>query len=152
LLHHISEKYALLIERAASVEYLEQYLAKEQLMEYTKAVRSFSTLHYSELIKNVVSYITEHFTSPLSLDVLAEEFHVHPAHLSRKFKKETGVTVTEYIHMHRINQAKLLFQEGHTNILEVANLSGFNSSSYFNRVFKKITDQSPSEYIKEAFQ
>lgn len=152
LLHYISEKYALLIERANSLEYLDNYLANEQLIEYTEAVQQFSTLGYSDLIKNVVSYMTENLTEPLSLQALAEEFHVHPAHLSRKFKKETKQTITDYIHIHRVKHATLLLEEGKTNMLEVANLSGFNSSSYFNRIFKKVTNQTPSAYIKKTFK
>ncbi|MFC3039187.1 helix-turn-helix transcriptional regulator [Virgibacillus xinjiangensis] len=152
LLHYISEKYALLIERAESVEYLDKKLAVEQLYEYTEAVNNFSTNTYSGLTKQVASYIMENFAQQITLQQMAEQFHVHPSHLSRKFKQETTVTVMDYIHIHRINHAKLLFQEGNANILEVATMSGFNSSSYFNRIFKKVTNQTPSMYIKNAFE
>jgi two-component system, response regulator YesN len=146
--HLISEKYALKIENADSVEYLEDVLFVSLLMEYTEAVHKFSTLPYSKLIKDVVSYITQNLTNEMNLTLLSNFFHVHPSHLARKFKQETGLTIIDYIQHHRINYAKLLFQEGNTNILDVANLSGFNSSSYFDKVFKKITSQTPSAYLK----
>lgn len=148
-LHHISEKYALMIERADSIDYIKNKLANSMFMEYVEAVNKFSTSAYSKLIKDIVSYIAQNLTNELTLSDLSKMFHVHPAHLSRKFKQETGMTVMEYIQYHRINHAKLLFQEGKTNILEVAALSGFNSSSYFDKVFKKVTNQTPSHYLKE---
>jgi two-component system, response regulator YesN len=146
--HIISEKYALMIEAADSIDFLEKDLFQKLIMEYTEAVNKFSFLSYSKLIKEVVIYITQNLTIEMNLRSLSNLFHVHPSHLARKFKKETGMTVIDYIHYHRVAYAKLLFQEGKKNILEVANLAGFNSSSYFDKVFKKITYQTPSSYLK----
>lgn len=148
-IHHISEKYALKIEQATSIDYLLKGLSNNMMVEYAEAVQQFSSSPYSKLIKDVVSYISQHLTGTLNLNILSNTFHVHPSHLARKFKKETGMTVIQYINFHRVNHAKLLFQDGNTNILEVSQLVGFNSSSYFDRVFKSVTSQTPSEYLKE---
>lgn len=144
--HHLSEKYALKIEQAPSIDYLNN-LSEEMLLDYANSVQTFSTSNYSKLIQEVVSYITVHLTEKLTLQIIAEKFHVHPSHLARKFKNETGMTIIQYINYHRVNYAILLFQEGYDNVLEVAQLSGFNSSSYFTRVFKKITGKKPTDYI-----
>lgn len=147
--HLISETIALKIEQATSVEYLDNILSEEMIKDYCEAVKQFSTRNYSNLIKQVISYIANHVTDQLTLNDVAEIFHINGAHLSRKFKKETGFTFSHYVNLKRIEYAKLLFHEGHSNITEVANLVGFNSSSYFSKVFKKTTDTSPRGYLNE---
>lgn len=146
--HLLSERIALMIEQATSVEYLDNELADQMIKDYCEAVKYFSTKGYSELIKEVISYISNHMFTPLTLEEVANEFHVNGAHLSRKFKQETGFTFTVYVNNKRVEYAKLLFHEGNTSITEVASLAGFNSSSYFSKVFKKEVGISPKKYMK----
>ncbi len=147
--HLLSERFALMIEQAPSADYLDNELSRQMVKDYCEAVKYFSTKGYSPLIKQVISYISNHLSTPLSLEEVASDFHVNSAHLSRKFKQETGFTFTVYVNNKRIEYAKLLFHEGKTSITNVASLAGFNSSSYFSKVFKKETGQSPKDYMKE---
>lgn len=148
-LHMISETYALKIEQATSKEYLDEVLSNEMFKDYCEAVKQFSTLGYSEVTKKIVSYISNRPMDSLSLQEAANEFHINAAHLSRKFKKETGMNFTEYVNHQRVEYAKLLFHEGELSITEVSSLSGFSSSSYFSKVFKSITGESPTGYISK---
>lgn len=150
-LHLISEKYALKIEQATSVHYLDNVLSINMMKEYCQSVQHFSTVNYSESIKQIISYLSNHLTEPIQLSAVAEQFHINAAHLSRKFKQETGFTFVDYINHQRIEYAKLLFHEGHTSITTVANHAGFNSSSYFSKVFKKNTGISPKAYLNEEY-
>lgn len=150
-LHLISEKYALMIEQATSVDYLNNVLSINMIKEYCQSVQHFSTLNYSKSIKQIVSYLSNHLTEPIQLSTVAEQFHINAAHLSRKFKQETSFTFIDYINHQRVEYAKLLFHEGYTSITEVASHAGFNSSSYFSKVFKKNTGISPKAYLKEGY-
>ena len=105
-IHHISEKYALKIEQATSIEYLLNELSSNMMIEYAETVHHFSTSRYSSLIKDVVSFIGKHLTETLNLQLLSDTFHVHPSHLARKFKKETGMTVIQYINYHRVKSCE----------------------------------------------
>lgn len=147
--HLISEKYALKIEHATSVDYLNNVLSMNMGDEYCQAVQHFSTLHYSDIIKQIVSYISNHLTEPIQLSEVAHYFHINAAHLSRKFKQETSFTFISYINHQKVEYAKLLFHEGNSSIIDVSSQSGFSSSSYFSKVFKKCTGISPKAYLKD---
>jgi len=147
-IHLISERYSSLITEAPNVEYLESYVFSPMFLEYCEAVKLFSTNDYSSAMKEIVAYISDHLTSEMTLTSVATLFGIHPVHLARKFKQETGTTFIGYVNVQRVNLAKYYFHCGEYQMSEVANLSGFNSHSYFTKVFKKITDMTPSEYIR----
>lgn len=148
-LHILSEKYALQIEEATSPEYLEDVVSPRMFAEYCDLVANFSASQYSGLIKEVVKYIGSHLTDEVSVSVLAEHFHVNASHLARKFKKETGYTISDYVNGQKVEAAKLMFQGGEMGVKEVAARLGFNSSSYFSTTFKKIAGVSPLYYLQQ---
>lgn len=149
-IHHISEKFAILIERASSLSVLKQ-LGEAMAYEYCAAVRDFSTRHYSLLVKKAVNYIHMHLEEDLSLSIIADELYVNASHLSRKFKAETSKSIVDYINQKRIEEAKRYLERGNVSITEVALMVEFNDLNYFSRVFKKTTSLSPSQYSKHCF-
>lgn len=148
-LHLISEKYAMLIEAATSDEYLICTIHPKMCVEYAKAVNKFSTRSYSLLVKNVINYITSNILHEITIAELAEYFNVNPTTLSRNFKKDTNMSITEYVNYQRIELAKFYFEKGETSITDVSYKVGFNDSSYFTKVFKKVTGILPKTYIKD---
>lgn len=148
-LHEISDKFAILIERAPNLPYLNK-LVEVMLHDYCDLVREFSTRQYSELIKKAVDYIRMNIDSPITLQSIADSIHANPSHLSRKFKQETGQSVTDFINLKRVESAKLYLQSGQKSITEVAFMVGFNDVNYFSRVFKKVTSMTPSQFMKEV--
>lgn len=147
-LHLISEKYGILIEQAPSVDFLLRKISPKMFEEYCDLVANFSVSKYSSTIKEIVLYISKHIEEQITVSRLAEIFHINTSHLSRKFKKETGYTVSEYVNRQKIDAAQLLFSMGHTVSIEVADILGYNSYSYFSNTFKKITGESPAKYIE----
>jgi YesN/AraC family two-component response regulator len=148
-LHLISERFSMLIEDADSVEFLREHVYHEIYQEYCQAVSEFSTTEYSPVMTEIVRYITENLTDNLTLTMIAEKFDMHPVHLARKFKQETGTTFISYVNVQRVYLAKYYFHLGRYQLSEVATLSGFNSHSYFTKVFKKTTGQTPTRYLKQ---
>lgn len=146
-LHLVSEKYGMQIEQATSTDYLENILTPKMVYDFFDLVMNFSTANYSNLIKDIVTYIGNHLSEELSVTILADLFHVNSSHLARKFKKETGYTISEYVNNQKIEAAKMLLQRKELSISRLAENLGYNSSSYFSKVFKNITGVAPSEYV-----
>lgn len=110
----ISYKYGLLIEGSSSVEFLQKKVTPMMFSDYCLAVRDCSTAQYSAKVQEIITYILEHLPSELTVNQLAELFFLNVSSLSRKFKSETGFSVTEFINFHRIKLALLQnVQEGH---------------------------------------
>jgi two-component system, response regulator YesN len=147
MVHHVSEKFAILIERAPNLPYLKK-LGFEMINEYCELVNHHSTKNYSTIVKKTVEYIHLNLEKPLTLKEIASAIHVHPSHLSRKFKQEIKLTVIDYVNQKRVDEAKLHLQTGNTSITEIALMVGYNDLNYFSRVFKKFTGHTPSLYVK----
>ncbi|WP_035618954.1 helix-turn-helix domain-containing protein [Lacticigenium naphthae] len=145
----IFEQYQNVIQNAPNIQYLNRHVLSKMFIDYGTAVDQFSVTTYSEAMKEIVTYITENLTNDLSLTRVASLFGMHPVHLARKFKQETGDTFINYVNAQRIYLAKYYFNQDMRKLSQVANLSGFNSHSYFTKVFKKITNETPTDYIKQ---
>lgn len=148
-LHLIFERFSMIIRDTDSLDYLVNNVYFEIFREYCYAVVHFSTADYSSVMKEIVTYITDNLTSELTLTNIASIYGMHPVHLARKFKQETGNTFIGYVNQQRVYLAKYYFHLGDSQLSEVANLAGFNSHSYFTKVFKKITGKTPTKYLKE---
>lgn len=146
----VSYKYALIIESAPCIDFLYNKVAPVMLGDYCMQVRDYSVKHYSQQTREIANYILNQLHTPLTVNQLAGIFYLNPSSLSRKFKRETGFSVTEYINTHRVRLAQYYLEKGNHNISEVACLSGFSDGNYFCRVFKKITSITPSQYIKNV--
>ncbi|HHU87953.1 MAG: AraC family transcriptional regulator [Sphaerochaetaceae bacterium] len=146
-LYSLYNKYYIMIERAISMPYLNDHLYDQMVLDYAKAVFEFSITSYSPLIKKVVTYLMINLNQDIPITQLGELYNTHISHISRKFKRETGMSIPAYVSKQRIGVAKLYFEDGKTSIQEVASFLGFNDSNYFSKVFKRYAGMTPSEYI-----
>lgn len=94
----------------------------------------------------LLDYIKQHFTEDLTTDQLAERFSYSKSHLCRKFKKNLGLPITDYIHMCRIEYAQHLIKEDKMELTEIAAKCGYNSYSYFSRKFRQMAVITPVEW------
>ncbi len=99
-------------------------------------------------LSGVVSYIQNHYAEPLTLGMFADMLHITPYHLCRLFKKETGMTVMEYLLEIRLQKASELLKNTGLLIAQIAFDSGFSDESYFCRAFRRSKGISPSAYRK----
>lgn len=125
-----------------------KFVAQKILITYSKAVKDYTLLNYSSNIKKIILYIRKNLTYKISLDDIAKDLFITKEHLSRLFKKEMGITISEYIIKAKIQEAKNLLKQTDYNILDIAVLLNFANSSHFSNSFKKITGLSPSDYRK----
>ena len=147
-IHSISEKFAIQIEKTTSIHQLAE-LQKIMLREYCEAVRKYSLKNYSFLIRKAIEYIRFHLEQELNLETISAAIHCSTFELSRKFKKETGQTLTDYINTLRINEAIYIMENRNFTITDIAYMVGFNDVNYFTKVFKKIKGMTPSAYRKQ---
>ena len=98
------------------------------------------------LIEEIMKYISENVDGNLSLESLACKYSISPNHLSKQFKKLSGVPLSEYINISRISAAEKLLKNGNLPITTVATRCGFNDSNYFAAVFKKYKGITPKKY------
>lgn len=120
-----------------------------------EAVEDSSTPGASEsmrlTIRRVQSYIEEHYFRNLSLTSIAKVFRVERSYLSKSFKQVTGENLMLSIARIRIEKAQEYIRgEGpdgrDLSLTDISSLVGYEEYAYFNRVFRKITGSSPSEY------
>lgn len=93
-------------------------------------------------------YIDAHAAEPLSLARVARELGVTRTYLSALFRRECGVTLTEYIHHVRIEHAEELLRKGGHSMATVASLAGYGSYRHFHRSFLKLRKVSPRAYVR----
>ncbi len=101
-------------------------------------------------MRKVLNYIHSHLEETnISVNKLADLACMSPSHFYKIFKNTVGVSPVDYINKKRIELAKrLLLNPIHQKISTVAYLSGFNNVAYFNRIFKKYTSLTPTEFSK----
>ena len=123
------------------------------LMRYgfIKNTDFFKTSHEDERIFPVIQYIDENYADKITLEDLSKTANLSSEHLCRIFKKIYDRTLGEYINFVRVCKAEKMLSTTEKTISEVALDTGFASVSYFNRVFKKYKNCSPSAYKKIKF-
>ncbi|HEX3029636.1 MAG TPA: response regulator [Clostridia bacterium] len=103
----------------------------------------------SRLVEKVKKYIQQHYENEeLGIDEIAKNMYVNYAHLCFVFKRDTGITINEYLTEFRINKAKELFDGGNTLVLDVAGRVGYSDANYFGKCYKKFYGLAPSKYIE----
>jgi len=91
-------------------------------------------------------FIDEHSDEELSLRRVAKAVNIHPNYLSERFKQVIGMNFVEYVARTRFERACKLLRDGDLRISEIAFAAGFQSLSQFNRVFKKFSRKSPTQF------
>ncbi len=102
-----------------------------------------------ERLQQAMCYIATHFQQPLTINEIAEQYHIAPTYFSKMFKKEFGITAIESLTACRIDHAKSLLAQKRYTIREIAELCGYTDPFYFSRIFKGVTGVSPSEYTPD---
>ena len=98
-------------------------------------------------IENALSYINEHLSERLTVDMLAEKVYLSKYHFMRLFKESTGSTVHAYVRQKRLLYAAKLIREG-VNANKAASDAGFSDYSTFHRAFRESFSVSPGELKK----
>ncbi len=103
----------------------------------------------SEHLYKAIQYINAHYFEDLNLDILAQNVFVSGYYLSHLFRREMGVTFSDYLTKVRVSRAKELLMEGRS-VEDVSDCVGYRDGNYFIKIFKKIVGVTPSKYRKSV--
>lgn len=122
------------------------YLTGELLFLLARNIRNRQDITTGSVyIEKALGYVRENFTSDIKLSDVAEICHISTEHLSRKFKKETGLGFNEFLNMLRLQKAEyILKNDKDISVAEVAFACGFNDSNYFSEKFHSVYGYTPS--------
>ncbi len=102
----------------------------------------------SKLILDVRNYVHNHLSEAISIEQMAKDLFISRSWLAVRFKKDTTITLTDYILKEKIEEAKRFLQYTNKPITAISAYLGFSSQSHFSRAFKKYTKMLPNEYRK----
>lgn len=97
----------------------------------------------------VVTYIEEHFAEEIQLNELALVAHVSSSYLSTKFKKEKGISFSEYLVRFRVNKAAEYMEHHKAPMGEIATMVGYQDYAQFSKMFKKYKGMTPTAYFQK---
>ncbi len=149
------------MKQLEDLSYFEQFLAVLGIFQHLATTQDYVLLHdkpvenqYNkkdqERIKRLYRFIDEHYQRKIDLREVADMSNLSEAAFCRYFKRMTKLTFIEFLNHYRVNQAKNLLLLDR-NVTETCFDCGFESMSYFNRTFKKLTGENPLTFKKRYF-
>jgi len=104
---------------------------------------------YSAQVKNALEYIDSHLSIQLSISEIAANVYMAPSSLCRDFKRDTQMTIGQYMHKSIMGRAEQLLLEGNYSVADISEILGFCDQSYFTQRFKKNFGMTPTEYKQQ---
>ncbi|MBJ6362478.1 response regulator [Paenibacillus sp. GCM10012307] len=131
-----------------------QFTTREAAIAYLKGLASFvmdgirrSRVSGGTAVAEAVrQHIDQYYMNEISLSLLADRFHINTTYLSELFKRQAGVTFSEYLVQVRIRKAAELLADPNLRLADIAELVGIANASYLSSSFKKLYGVSPNEY------
>lgn len=146
LAYTLSDFYIQSVENAASVSEIQE-TGHTMYQDYISRVHALKkNSHISKQIQDSCNYIQLHSSEKLNISDIANRVGYAEYYFSKKFKKEMGISVNEYIKETKINRAKIMLKTETSSIQDISEALNFCSQSYFAETFQKITGMTPGAY------
>ncbi|MBB6634064.1 helix-turn-helix domain-containing protein [Cohnella thailandensis] len=94
-------------------------------------------------------YIQEYYREKITKEILGAHIGRSPNYAASLFRRATGQTISEFVHVTRMKKAVYLLKDSLLTVGEISEMLGYRDVSYFNRLFKKTTGKNPSDYMRE---
>lgn len=141
----MSDLYIQQIEEMTDVNEVNTALLRATY-DFANRVKESKDGDYSKAVVACKQYIFNHLYEDVSLQQLSRWVHMNSSYLSRLFKQETGVSISEYIQRQRIEEAKKLLILTDLSLSEIYARLNFTDQSYFTKVFKKLAGVTPKQF------
>lgn len=138
-----ADEETLSLEGPAYVSLLMAYMVRNDLL-----LDNIGRHENTVFCDRVHQYISESFHTDITSKQAAEAMNFNQSYFCRNFKKNFGMTFSEYLNFYRVSASKQLIEENKHSISEVAFECGFTNPEYFSRSFKKYLGMVPTEYKK----
>lgn len=145
LAYTLSDLYIQEVEELGDIKDLEN-LNNKMLLDFSSRVKAIKSVKYSRTITRCQAYIFKHIYENIALSDLAEHVDLNANYLSEFFKNETGITITQYIQMEQVNEAKKLLESTNSSLLDISVQLNFCNQSHFTKIFKKVAGVTPKKY------
>ncbi|PZT52880.1 helix-turn-helix transcriptional regulator [Paenibacillus silvae] len=143
--YNLSDLYILKLEELTDSKAVDD-LMEDALLDFTKRVEHSKKNKYSKPINICQDYIFNHLHERITIARLAERTSLHPNYLSNLFKKEVGISISQFMLKTKIEEAQNLLTYSNYSLAEIATLLNFNDQSYFAKVFKTYTGCTPKQF------
>lgn len=141
----VSSKSAAIVRAAKNVDEINN--EHERLIrEYCQLIHRINSKKYSALILSTLYAVEHEYNQELSLAKLAADLQVNPNYLSGRFRKETGMTLAEYLCRVRMKEAERLLSDTELPVQRISEKVGVLDANYFTKLFKRIYGQTPVQY------
>lgn len=148
LAYSLGDSYISKLEKCDSMASFSD-IANEMFSDFIQRVhQNKNTNDYSNIIKSCIDYIDLRIEETINLSELAQYCGYSDYYLTKKFKKETGISIKQYITNKKIERAKLYLESSDMLIKDISDKLCFDSETYFSTVFLKHVGISPIEYRK----
>lgn len=122
-------------------------LHDHMILDFTGKMRILTrSQRMSKPVTACIDYIYAHIKERITIEILSEYTGLSASYLSRLFKKETGVSVSDYIREKKIEKAQHLLKFCDYSLIEIANYLSFSTQSHFIQLFKDFTGMTPKKY------
>ena len=126
---------------------------REAYLEYAKRMQKVNSGEvYSKHIVKCIDLIYNNIYSGITVQKLSEMLELTPQYLSKLFKREVGVNISEYIMSKRIQAAENMLKYSEYSPLDIGNYLNFSSHSHFIASFRKLTGFTPRQYRENFFR
>ncbi|WP_107943467.1 helix-turn-helix transcriptional regulator [Metasolibacillus sp. FSL H7-0170] len=102
-----------------------------------------------QTVNKVIMYINDELETDLTVENIANNFHISTSHLSRIFREHVGITLVEYLNVRRVEESQYYLRHTNKSITSISNQFHFCNQSYFTRIFKKYTGVTPKHFRDE---
>ena len=144
--YRLSDFYILKMDSCNSIDAISQ-LHDNMVLDFTgKMLLLKKSSVISKPIIICMDYIYKHINSRITVQVLADYTNLSPSYLSRLFKKELGISISDYIREKKIEKAENLLKYSDYSIIEIATYLAFSSQRHFIQTFEKFVGLTPKKY------
>ncbi|MEH7119752.1 response regulator [Neobacillus vireti] len=127
---------------------LEGYIKRilREISIFLKGVKRRTAQKSNNVIHEIEKYLQSNFDRDVKLQEISDHFYISREYISRKFKQEFNVNISDYVVKIRMERAKALLKNSGLKIYDIANMVGYHDDKYFRKVFKKVEGVTPNEY------
>lgn len=137
------------LAKRGTPEDIAEWFKRDMLRPIADFLKRQAESQYVGIADRMVQMVRERYDRDISLEACAEELHFHPVYLSRVFKKEMGMTFSDYVAEYRMNIAKEWLETTTMRLAEIAERLNYSNTTAFIRIFRKVVGMTPGQYREQ---
>ncbi len=116
------------------------------MARFTDQVFNLTNVKHADVIFRAIDYVKKNYMNRITLEETAAHVFLSPAYFSRVFKEELGENFNSYVNKTRVQAAARLLLNDTTALVDISSMTGFETQSYFSKVFKRVMGVTPGKY------